>query len=117
MKTVTRSLTHGFFAGLAGSLCCVTPLVLVLLGLSGVTGAAALAGSLQQNYRWTLFIPVALVLLLASIYFHVRRREGTCTIKNIKKQKWYVIGTVSFALIVWTLLLYAIVPAMFKLLG
>lgn len=106
----------GFLGGMVGSLCCVTPLVLVLLGLSSISGAAALAGYLQQNYRWTLFIPIGLVLLFTSIYLHIKRKEGVCNLNIIKNYKYYVGGTIIFAIIVWVLVIFIIVPAAFKLL-
>lgn len=117
MGEMGRSLGTGFFGGLFGSLCCVTPLALVLLGLSGVSGAMALAGTLQQNFRWTLFIPLGLVFLLGSIYFHIKKREGVCTVNTLKQYKSYVIGTIIFAVVVWASLIYVIVPAVFSLLS
>jgi hypothetical protein len=117
MGEMAKSFGSGFVGGLLGSLCCVTPLVLVLLGLSGLSGAMALAGTLQQNFRWTLFIPIGLVFLLASIYFHIKKREGTCNVKLIKHYKAYVIGTIVFAIIVWFSLIYVIVPAIFGMLS
>lgn len=117
MNETKNSMLSGFGSGLLGSLCCVAPLVLVLLGLSGVTGAMALVGTLQQNYRWTLFIPMAALFLIGSIYFHIKRKEGVCNTKTIKKYKLYIIMTVGFAVVVWIALLYAIVPLAFKLLS
>jgi|TARA_B100001971_G_C18232042_1_gene564551 hypothetical protein len=111
-----KSLLTGFISGLLSSLCCVTPLVLVLLGLSGVAGAMGLAGFLQQNLRWTLFIPLGLIFLGSSIYLYIRKKEGTCNLKTIQKYKTFVITTILFAVIVWILLIYVIVPYIFGLL-
>jgi hypothetical protein len=117
MKNLKRSLSSGFLSGLTGALCCVTPLVLVLLGLSSVSGAMGIASYLQQNFRWTLFIPLALVLLFTSIYLHIKRKEGSCNLKNIKKNKNYILITIIFTILTWTTLIYLLVPFLFKLLS
>jgi len=117
MKEINKSLGNGAVAGLLGALCCVTPLVLVLVGLSGVAGAMSLSETLQQNYRWTLFIPLAIIFLVGSIYYHIKGKSGVCNLKTIKHYKTYVISTIVFAIVIWVALLYMIVPAIFKLLS
>lgn len=116
MKQYKKVLKDGFISGLFGSLCCVTPLVLVLLGLSTVSGGAALAGVLQQRFRLVLFIPLAIIFLSLSIYFHIKRKEGVCNFHTLKNYKSYVLVTIIFAIIVWVLLIYVIVPVIFGLL-
>jgi len=117
MKEVGKSLGSGFISGLVGSLCCVTPVVLVLIGLSGVSGAMALAGTLQQNFRWTLFIPLGALFLIGSLYVHIKKRAGVCNVRTIKHYKAYVISTIIFAVVIWALLIYVIVPAIFGMLS
>ena len=116
MNELKKSLGSGFVGGLLGALCCVTPLVLVLIGVSTMSGAMALSGSLVQNFRWTVFIPVAVLFLMLAMYVHIKNKSGSCNLKTIKRHKTYVITTVVFAIIVWVLLLYVIVPAIFGLL-
>jgi hypothetical protein len=117
MKDVGKSLSSGFVSGLLGSLCCVGPLVLVLIGLSGVSGAMALSGTWTQQYRWTLFIPLAVLFLSGSIYFHIRKKAGVCNLKTIRHYKTFVITTIIFSMIIWVLLLYVIVPVIFSMLS
>ncbi len=100
-----------------GALCCVTPLVLVLIGLSGASSAMALAGTLQQSFRWMLFIPLATLFLVAAIFLQIRKKEGVCNVKTIKKYKYYVLFTFIFALLTWVALLYVIVPMGFSLIS
>ena len=116
MKDVGKALKKGALAGFFGSLCCIGPLVLVLVGISGVSGAMALSGQWAQNLRWTVFIPLATLTLIAAIYFHIKKEAGVCNIKTIQEYKWFVVTTVFFALIVWILLLYVVAPFGFKLL-
>ena len=115
MSELKSSIGSGFLGGLIGSLCCVTPLVLVLVGLSGVSGAMALAGNLQQTFRWTVFIPIAIIFLFIAMYFHIKRRAGVCNLRTIKRYKTYVIVTILFAIIIWASLIYVIVPGVFRL--
>jgi cytochrome c biogenesis protein CcdA len=112
-----ENIIAGSIAGLLGSLCCVTPLVLVLLGLSSVSGAMALAGTLATTYRWTVFIPLATLFLILSLYFSIKKKEGACNVNLIKKHRYFVLTTIGIALIVWVLLLYVIVPALFKVIA
>ena len=117
MRDASRAVGSGFIAELVGSLCCVTPLVLVLLGLSGVAGAMGLAAFLQQNFRWTLFIPLGIIFLTGSLYYSIKRKVGVCNVQTIKRYKAFVIGTIVFAIIVWAPLIYVIEPAIFEFLS
>lgn len=49
-------------AALVGGLCCLTPVVLVLLGLASISAAASLGNVLYGDYHWE-FRLVALALL------------------------------------------------------
>ena len=114
---IKSAVKGGTISGFLGALCCITPLVLVLIGLSTVSSAVVLTGVLQQNYRWTLFIPLAATFFLVSTYIYIKKREGVCNLNTIKNYKVYVITTLMSAIVVWVLLLYAIVPAIFSLLS
>lgn len=89
-----------FISGIASviaSLCCVTPIVLVLLGLSSVTFAASLGNLLYGEYKW-LFRLIGLVALLIAIYFYFRRK-GICTFDQYKRNRNKVINVVSLTVI------------------
>ncbi|PIN80480.1 hypothetical protein COV11_03925 [Candidatus Woesearchaeota archaeon CG10_big_fil_rev_8_21_14_0_10_30_7] len=116
MKEKNKSLAFGSLTGLFGSLCCTAPLVLVLLGLSTVSGGMSLAGYFQETFRWTLFIPLATLFLILAIYFHIKNKNNVCNLKTLKANKIFVLTTVFSAIIVWVLLLYVIIPAIFGLL-
>jgi hypothetical protein len=72
-------------AALIGGLCCLTPIVLVLLGLASVSVAASLGNVFYGDYKWLfrasglLFLSVALI-----VYF---RRQGICTLDEAKRQR------------------------------
>ncbi len=81
------------------SLCCVSPLVLVMLGLSTVSFASSLADTLYGQYKW-VFRLVGFVLLVGSIILYVRREKNICTLDEAKKRRNEIINIVAVSLIV-----------------
>lgn len=79
------------------SLCCLSPVILVLLGLSTVSFAASLGDVLYGQYAW-VFRGVGLLLLAASLIVYFRHR-GICTIDEAKKRRNEIINVVLLALI------------------
>ena len=102
------------------SLCCLTPLVLVLLGLATVSFASSLSDLLYGQYKWA-FRAVGLALLLISMVIYFRTQKGICTIDEVKKRRREIINTVLLFLIVGILgyifFLYVIVHYAGVLLG
>lgn len=78
-------------AGLIGGLCCVTPVVLVLLGLASITVAADLGNVLYGEYRW-LFRGVALAFLITALVIYFRRR-GVCTLDQARRARNRILNT------------------------
>ncbi|MBI2612319.1 hypothetical protein HYW59_00685 [Candidatus Kaiserbacteria bacterium] len=93
------------------SLCCLSPVILVLLGLSTASFAASLADVLYGQYAWA-FRAVGLLLLAASLVVYFRNK-GICTIDEAKKCRNEIINTtiVVFiaAVIGYVVFLYVIV--------
>ena len=77
--------------GLLGGLCCFPPIVLVLLGLAGVTTAANWGNLLYGEYRW-YFRAMATVFLTAGMIIYFRRR-GVCTLDQARRQRNWLINT------------------------
>jgi len=98
------SLKTGIVAGFLSSLCCTGPLILLLLGL----GSFGFASSLPR-YR-SFFITLAIVFLIFAIYRSIKKKYGTCSLFNLKKELKTIVITIITAVIVWFLLLYIIVP-------
>ena len=82
---------------LIASLCCLSPVILVLLGLSTVTFAASLSDILYGSYRW-VFRGVGLLLLAAALWYHFRKK-GICTLDAAKKRRREIINTSLIVLI------------------
>ncbi len=77
-------LLSGFAAFIAG-LCCLTPIVLVLLGLASISVAADLGNVLYGDYKWA-FRAVALVFLVLALVVYFRKR-GICTLEEARRQR------------------------------
>jgi hypothetical protein len=84
-----------FVAGL----CCFTPVVLVLFGLSSVAFAASLSDTLYGTYKWA-FRGVALFLLFAALGWYFYKKEGICTLDALKRKRKRVINLVLLSLII-----------------
>ena len=83
------------------SLCCLAPLVLVLLGISTVAFGASLADNLYGNYRWA-FRGFGALTLAASLFIYFRRR-GICTLDQAKRKRKFVINTILISVIVFVI--------------
>jgi len=101
------------------SLCCLTPIILVLFGLSTVAFAASLSDFLYGGHRWA-FRVIGLILLSISLLIYFRSK-GICTINDAKNQKKKVINIILVSLIVailgYIFFLYVVVEIAGILLG
>ena len=84
-------------AALIGGLCCVTPVVLVLLGLSTLAFANSLGNVLYGDYRWA-FRLAALAFLALTLWVYFRRR-GICTLDQARRHRNRIINTTLVVLI------------------
>ena len=62
-------------AAVIGGLCCVTPVVLVMLGLASLSVAADLGNVLYGDYRW-VFRVAALAFLGLGLWIYFRDRKS-----------------------------------------
>ncbi len=84
-------------AALIGGLCCMTPVVLVLLGLSTLAFANSLGNVLYGEYHWAFRI-AALVFLALTLVVYFRRR-GICTLDQAKRERNRILNTTLVVLI------------------
>lgn len=82
---------------LFASMCCLSPIILVLLGVSTVTVAASLTDVLYGQYKW-IFRSVGLFLLAGSIVIYLRR-QGVCTLDQAKRERNRIVNIVLSTLI------------------
>jgi len=83
-----------FIAGL----CCFSPVVLVLFGLSTTTFAASLANTFYGTYKW-LFRGVALCFLLGALGWYFYKTENVCSLDAVKRKRQKIINLTLTALI------------------
>jgi hypothetical protein len=79
------------------SLCCLSPIIFVLLGLSTLTFATTLGDTLYGDYKW-VFRGIGLLLLFITLIIYFRRKKGICTIDEAKKRRREIINTVLLTL-------------------
>lgn len=84
------------------SLCCLSPIILVLLGISTVSFASSLADTLYGQYKWA-FRAVGLLALIGAVIFYLRRTKGICTLDDAVRRRNEVVNIVVLSLIVGVL--------------
>jgi hypothetical protein len=80
------------------SLCCLSPVVLVLLGVSTVSFASSLADTFYGEYKW-VFRGVGMLALIGSLAFYLRRTKGICTIDDVVRRRNEVINYLALTVI------------------
>lgn len=102
-KEDKKLLFAGGFAGAIASLCCVGPVVLVLLGLVGVSTALSIG-----KFTW-LFTTLALIFFGVAVFLYLTKRK-CCNVKGLN-ENWKSIVIAFLVLVVFlTLLKYWLAP-------
>ncbi len=79
------------------SLCCLSPVILVFLGLSTVSFATSLADTLYGEYKW-YFRFVGLLALSVAYLSHLRH-QGICTLDQAKRERNRIVNGILITLI------------------
>ncbi|MBT3866154.1 hypothetical protein HOF78_03595 [Candidatus Woesearchaeota archaeon] len=82
---------------LFASLCCLSPIILLLFGFGTVSYAASLTDVLYGQYKW-IFRLLGLILLTISLIIYFRKKK-ICTIDQVKRRKNEIVNTVLVVLI------------------
>lgn len=94
------------------SLCCLSPVILVSLGIASVSFASSLADTLYGQYKWYFRI-VGIVALIVSFVYYSRRTLGVCSIDDAVRRRNELINKIALALVVgvlgYVIFLYVIV--------
>lgn len=83
---------------LVASLCCLSPVILVLAGIGTVGFASSLADTLYGEYKWYFRI-AGLCALVVSVVLYIRRARGVCTIDEAKRRRNEIINIVMLSLV------------------
>lgn len=84
------------------SLCCLSPIILVLLGVSTISFAGSLTDVLYGQYKW-IFRIFGILALFGSLAFYLYRKKGVCTIDDVKRRRNEIINYVALSLVVGVL--------------
>jgi hypothetical protein len=84
------------------SLCCLSPLILVLVGLSTVSFASSLADTFYGDYKW-YFRGAGLTLLFTALTLYLRRQKGICTLDDAVRRRNEIINYFALTLTVGVL--------------
>ena len=95
---VLQALKVGLPGAVVATLCCLSPLVLVLCGLGASSFSVVLFTRTLAPYEWLFFVAGAL-LLAASIVLYFRGR-GVCTLSEAKARQGEVVNTIVLVAIV-----------------
>ena len=94
------------------SLCCLSPVILVLLGISSVSFASSLSHTLYGEYKW-IFRSIGFIAFLGSLAYYLNRKKGVCTIDDVKRRRNEIINYFALTLIAgvlgYIIFLYVIV--------
>ncbi len=111
---VARSVRHrdapaglgiGVLGGLIGISCCVSPVVLYLVGVASATEAVGLGNRLYGEYAW-YFRGAGLIVGGAALALYLRRR-GQCDLRGARRQ-WRTIASATVVGVATYAALYAL---------
>lgn len=98
MQKIKEILKISSWPVIIASLCCLSPVILVLLGVASVSFASSLADTFYGEYKW-VFRGVGLLALLVSLYYYLTRQKGICTIDEVKKRRNEIINYIALTVV------------------
>ena len=84
------------------SLCCLSPVFLVLFGIGTVGFASSLTDTLYGENKWWFRLAGILAMTVALVLYF-RRKKNICTLDAVKRRRNEIINTVAVVLIVGVL--------------
>ena len=108
---IKEALKISSIPAIIASLCCLSPVILVLTGLATTTFAASLSDLFYGTYKW-VFRGVGFIALVAAYIFYIRK-QGICTFDEAIKRRNELINKFMLILIVailfYVVFLYGVV--------
>lgn len=101
MTKIKEILKITWLPVLFASLCCLSPIVLLLFWLWSLSFVSSLADTLYWDYKW-YFRLFWLFLLTISLFLYFRKK-WICTLDQVKREKNKIINTILISLIAWIL--------------
>lgn len=97
-KTLQEILKISGIPVVLASLCCLSPVILVLFGISSVSFASSLSDTLYGGYKW-VFRSIGLVALLGSLAYYWYKQKGVCTLDAAKRRRNEIVNSIVLALV------------------
>ena len=103
-RSLRRGLLLGLTSGLAAITCCVSPVVLVLLGVATAAEAVTLGDTLYYDYGW-YFRGAGFGIAALAVYLFLRGR-GVCNVRGAFRYRRMLIvlvasGAATYAGLFW----------------
>ena len=89
---VRTGIKYGLLSGLAGIMCCVSPVVLVLLGIATAAEAVTLGNTLYYGYSW-FFRAFGLAVAAVAVVLYLRKRRR-CTLDGARRS-WRLLAVLA----------------------
>lgn len=107
---IKEGFVSGFGGGVIASLCCIGPLIVILLGL----GTLSFALSVSQYKPY--FLILGFLSMTSAIIMHLRKKSKTCdincfSVEGLKREKYFIGSVALTMMLVYVLALYVLVPA------
>ena len=91
---IRKGIKFGLLSGLAGIMCCVSPVVLVLLGIATAAEAVTLGDTLYYGYAW-FFRAFGLAVATVAVVLYLRKRR-MCTLAGARRS-WRLLAVLVVA--------------------
>ena len=88
------------FGAFIASLCCFSPIVLVLLGLSTASFAGSLGYKLFLGYWWA-FIGSGFLFMISAFYFYIRKKHNVCSLKDVNINRRAIIPSLILLVLIF----------------
>ena len=103
-KSLRRGLLLGLTSGLAAITCCVSPVILVLIGAATAAEAVTLGDTLYYDYGW-YFRPAGFLIAALAVFLFLRGR-GVCNVRGAYQYRRMLIvlvasGAATYAGLFW----------------
>ena len=115
-KNIGEVVKVGFIPAIIASLCCLSPILLVSLGIVSVSVAGDLADVLYGEYKW-LFRAAGLVALTVFTVSYFKRKKKICTLNDVHRRRNEIINTIFLILIVSAVLYIVFLYGVLELIG
>lgn len=115
---VESGIKIGIAGGLLASICCIGPVVVILLGL----GVGSITFALYLSQYKLHFLALSTVFVAFAIVLYLKKKSKTCGMnclspEGIRRERNFVIRTVVIMLVFYLFMMYVLTPSIIGILG